>query len=336
MYCFDRQDRRAAQHENSPNQRLLVIMPYVADFALSFIPADRIPTHFISYIPGKTPFSTWPVVISMTVTYLVVVFGTREMMKDKAPLKLVTLFRAHNLFLSVGSLILMVLLGEEVFSNWLKPEIGTYGTLCADEAYTKRLESYMLINYYFKYYELIDTVFLTLKKKPLSFLHVYHHAATAILAFVQLNARATSCWVAAFLNLGVHVLMYYYYYAAAGGARLWWKRYLTTIQITQFMIILAACAFAGYQYAAYNWFPSYLPHMGGCSGTPTAGIVGGGIIFSYLLLFLDFFYKTYIGKAGSPNSVTWLRTMVQRRSTKKTTNVAPPESLLFCVEKTTR
>ena len=72
----------------------------------------------------------------MAVTYLVVVFGTRETMKDKSPLKLTTLFRAHNLILSVGSLILMALIGEEVFSNWLKPEIGTYGSLCASEAYT--------------------------------------------------------------------------------------------------------------------------------------------------------------------------------------------------------
>ncbi|KAF8546596.1 GNS1/SUR4 membrane protein, partial [Imleria badia] len=268
-------------------------MPYLADFVLSFVPADRIPTHLTSYIPGKTPFSTWPAVISMTVTYLVVVFGTRETMKDKPPLKLTTLFRTHNLILSVGSLILMALIGEEVFSNWLKPEIGTYGSLCATKAYTKRLEFYLILNYYFKYYELIDTVFLTLKKKPLSFLHVYHHAATAVLAFVQLNGRATVCWVAAFLNLGVHVLMYYYYFAAAGGAKLWWKKYLTTMQIGQFVVILASAAFASYQYAAYNWFPQYLPHMGGCSGTPTAGIVGAGIIFSYLLLFLDFFYETY-------------------------------------------
>jgi len=79
---------------------------------------------------------------------------------------------------------------------------------------------------------------------------------------------------------------------------------------------------AGYQYAAYNWFPEYLPHMGGCAGTPTAGIVGGGIIFSYLLLFLDFFYETYLRKAGSP-----------AKHSKPSAAVGTPESLLFYVGK---
>jgi len=120
-----------------PSQAFESTMPYLADIILSFVATDHIPTHLTSYIPGKTPFSTWPTVISMTVTYLVVVFGTRETMKDKLPLKLTSLFRAHNLMLSVGSLILMALIGEEVFSNWMKPEIGTYGSLCAIEAYTK-------------------------------------------------------------------------------------------------------------------------------------------------------------------------------------------------------
>ena len=35
-------------------------------------------------------------------------------MKDRAPFKLITLFRAHNLLLSVASFVLMLLLGEEV------------------------------------------------------------------------------------------------------------------------------------------------------------------------------------------------------------------------------
>jgi hypothetical protein len=86
-------------------------------------------------------------------------------------------------------------------------------------------------------------------------------------------------WVVIVLNLTVHVIMYYYYYATAGGAKIWvclcspcfppltfqWKRYLTTMQITQFIIDLFVVFFAStllftYRIKAdqYPLFPSYL------------------------------------------------------------------------------
>ena len=110
-------------------------MPYLADCFLMFIPTGTIPSSLKSYIQGETPLSTWATVISMIVTYLTVVFGMREIMRDRAPLKLTDLFRAHNLFLSVASLVLVLLIGEEVVSNWIK--FGSYGILCAEEAYSQ-------------------------------------------------------------------------------------------------------------------------------------------------------------------------------------------------------
>lgn len=56
-------------------------------------------------------------------------------MKHRASFKLTGLFRAHNLLLSVGSLLLMYLVMEEVISNW--PKVGTFGAVCSPEGYTQ-------------------------------------------------------------------------------------------------------------------------------------------------------------------------------------------------------
>lgn len=44
------------------------------------------------------------------------------------------------------------------------------------------------------------------------------------------------------LNSGVHIVMYFYYLVAALGPQyqkyLWWKKYMTTIQLVQFVLIM--------------------------------------------------------------------------------------------------
>ncbi|KAG1769221.1 GNS1/SUR4 membrane protein [Suillus occidentalis] len=265
-------------------------MTFLADFLLTIVPKDSIPIYLKTYIPGESPLSTWPVVTTALASYLAIIFGIREIMRDRSPQRLNTLFRIHNAFLSAGSLILLVLMMEEVGS--IRLTNTTYGTMCDETSWTERLEFYYMINYYFKYIELFDTVFLALKKKPLAFLHVFHHSATALLCFVQLNGKTSVSWVVISLNLAVHVIMYYYYFATAGGAKIWWKKYLTSMQIIQFIIDIVIVYFGTYQHYAATHY-RHLPHWSNCAGTETAALFGCGLLTVYLGLFINFYIHTY-------------------------------------------
>ncbi|KAA1471481.1 elongase of fatty acids ELO [Dentipellis sp. KUC8613] len=265
-------------------------MAPLADFLLQYAPLPSVPYYLTHYVPGATPLSTWPAVVSTLVGYLAAIFGIREIMKGRQPLKLTFLFQVHNVILSAGSAILLALFLEEMLpALWYH---GPFYALCNHDVWTPSMEFYYMVNYSFKYLELLDTIFLALKKKPLAFLHVFHHSATALLCFSQLNGKTSISWVVISLNLAVHVLMYYYYYATAGGAKIWWKKYLTTMQIVQFIIDLFVVYFGTYSYFAYTYWPS-LPTYGTCAGTEGAALFGCGLLTSYLFLFINFYVQTY-------------------------------------------
>lgn len=105
------------------------------------------------------------------------------------------------------------------------------------------------------------------------------------------------------LNLTVHVLMYYYYFRTASGAKIWWKRYLTTMQIIQFVIDLFIIYSCTYTFYANKYYPA-LPNFGTCSGGEGAAWFGCAILTSYLFLFINFYRMTYKKKAAAASSAS--------------------------------
>ncbi|GAA5904238.1 hypothetical protein JCM6882_003176 [Rhodosporidiobolus microsporus] len=254
------------------------------------LPLPPLPFNIRNWVPESSPLSTHLEVTVAVGIYLAVIFGGQALMRGSKPYRFQPLFMLHNFLLSSGSALLLALMLEEIVPIvW---NHGLFYAICADEAWTPRMETYYIINYYFKYWELFDTVFLVVKKKPLQFLHVFHHTATAVLCYTQLNGRTSVSWVVITLNLFVHVLMYYYYFMTAAGYKIWWKRYLTTLQITQFVIDLFTVYFASYSYFSATYWPTW-PSMGSCAGTEGAAIFGCALLTSYLFLFIAFYKKTY-------------------------------------------
>lgn len=103
------------------------------------------------------------------------------------------------------------------------------------------------VYYYFlsKLIELLDTVFFVLRKKQrqISFLHVYHHGMMPICAWIGVRYVAGGhATLLGWINAFVHIIMYTYYMLSAFGPHvqkyLWWKKYLTSLQLIQFSIIL--------------------------------------------------------------------------------------------------
>ncbi|KAJ1671626.1 Fatty acyl-CoA elongase/Polyunsaturated fatty acid specific elongation enzyme, partial [Spiromyces aspiralis] len=169
---------------------------------------------------------------------------------------------------------------------------GFVWAICDEFSWTQPLELLYYINYIFKWVEFIDTLFLVLKKKKLEFLHVYHHSLTMVLCYSQLLGRTSVSWPICTINLFVHVVMYYYYYLASIGTKVWWKKHVTTLQITQFIVDLFLVVFSQYTNMAYHNYPHW-PNMGNCRGSRTAAFIGSFLLSSYLILFVQFFAKTY-------------------------------------------
>ncbi|CAG9136334.1 unnamed protein product [Plutella xylostella] len=96
-----------------------------------------------------------------------------------------------------------------------------------------------------KMVDLLDTVFFVLRKKQnqVTFLHVYHHFGMVALAWGIVK------WVPGGhmtllipVNSLVHMVMYGYYLLSVWDdsykSSLWWKKHVTQIQITQFVVML--------------------------------------------------------------------------------------------------
>jgi hypothetical protein len=243
-----------------------------------------------SFTQGVTPLSTNKEVIVSCITYFVVIFGGQFLMKNSAPMQLKFLFQTHNFLLTVASASLLLLFVEQLSPILLNN--GIFYAVCNQSSWTQKLEVLYYLNYLVKYWELVDTVFLVLKKKKLEFLHVYHHSMTMALCYTQLVGQTSVSWVPITLNLIVHVFMYYYYFRTASGAKIWWKKYLTTMQIVQFVVDLFFIYFCSYTYFTSTYWP-WLPNAGHCSGTEGAAIFGCMLLSSYLLLFIQFYFKTY-------------------------------------------
>lgn len=107
------------------------------------------------------------VVISCAV-YFLVIFGGQRLLRQLPAFKPQVLkipFQIHNALLTVVSGALLMLVVEQALPKYRAH--GFFYTVCSPQAWDQKTELIYYMNYLVKYWELLDTVFLVLKKKKL-------------------------------------------------------------------------------------------------------------------------------------------------------------------------
>lgn len=237
------------------------------------------------------PFTTWTSMGAAIVAYLVTLGVLRMYMANRKRLELTWIVPLHNFFLSALSLVMGVASIYYLYQIFSTSSDAGNDFFC--DTNRRMIKSpynfWFYVFYLSKYYELLDTVIIVLKKRPIIFLHIYHHIITMVLVFVMFDRDVAVRWLPMVANSFVHVPMYYYYAASAIGINIWWKKYITVMQIWQFVVDLVGNSTTYY----------YINKGITCSCTLESWIFGQSILLSFLILFLNFFRKTYAEKKSS-------------------------------------
>eukprot|EP00002_Diphylleia_rotans_P017141 TRINITY_DN3320_c0_g1_i1.p1 TRINITY_DN3320_c0_g1~~TRINITY_DN3320_c0_g1_i1.p1 ORF type:complete len:307 (+),score=59.99 TRINITY_DN3320_c0_g1_i1:49-969(+) len=228
---------------------------------------------------------------AFAVAYLVIIFWLRdEVMPKRNPFVLKAPLALWNLFLCVFSVIGALRVAPRFYT--LIAEDGLKGSVCL-HAYTWCNDStgwWALLFILSKIPELIDTLFLALRKKPIIFLHWYHHVTVLLYCWHAGYVRsANGIWFAC-MNLIVHSVMYFYYFLQALDIRPTWGKFVTIIQISQMFVGVFVTGLTAYYH--FNQ-PEDCPYI------DRENTVYALLMYSsYLLLFVQFFLqKDYTPKA---------------------------------------
>lgn len=132
-----------------------------------------------------------------------------------------------------------------------------------------------------------DTAFVVLRKQKLLFLHWYHHITVLLYSWYSYKDMVAGGGWFMTMNYTVHALMYSYYTARAAGLRV--PRPLAVLitgaQIAQMAMGVVVSGLV------YRWMQRADCHS-------RLDNVGWAALMylSYLLLFCNFFYQTYLGR----------------------------------------
>mmetsp|Transcript_76563 Transcript_76563/g.127637 ORF Transcript_76563/g.127637 Transcript_76563/m.127637 type:complete len:338 (+) Transcript_76563:36-1049(+) len=237
----------------------------------------------------------WEVPIAATVVYMLMMFVLKSYMKNRKPMRLTPLVCTWNFGLSIFSFCGMCYCLPALLHGRRKGLVtaGFYDSVCG-HAYdygNGTVGMFVALFIYSKVFELVDTLWLLLRKTHVIFLHWYHHVTVLLYCWHAYSSRIGTGLYFATMNYSVHSIMYFYYglTQCGGTGRLIAKQFaivITTMQLLQMVIgILVTVASVFY-------------HLQGniCFVSLYNSFLGLLMYLSYFILFIQLFLQHYVYK----------------------------------------
>ncbi|KPI88667.1 putative fatty acid elongase [Leptomonas seymouri] len=244
--------------------------------------------------------------------YLVLVLYVPDAyMKDREPFDLRQLNKAWNLLLTVFSMAGAYYCLPQLYRTIFVSEFtvhdyatggefswkgGVYNAFCYwnnNLFYDGPVGAFVAMFILSKIPEMFDTAFLVLQKKPVIFLHWYHHVTVMLYCWHAYLYNISGGLVFAGMNYGVHSVMYLYYFLCTCGYRKAVRPFaslITFLQIAQMV--------AGMFTDVYTLYILYFTDLR-CDSNATNARLGFLMYLSYFVLFSKLFIDSYI-KPRSP------------------------------------
>lgn len=243
--------------------------------------------------------------------YLAFVYFGPKLMKNRKPFELRRLLQLWNLFLAVLSAYMFFGLFQPMLNLVLRVDL--YHLVCLPEKDLLYGSPFCMIWIFClsKFIELIDTVFLVLRKREVEFLHWYHHTTVLIYTWYSLVIIASVGSIFGCINSFVHTFMYFYFFLTSCGYRPSWGKLITIMQITQMLLGIGASSLWSYYYLFGDFCPVY--------SEPSVWFAATLALYgSYFYLFYQFYKKRYNPRKASSQP----KTNNKKNNTKTTTNTA--------------
>ena len=228
----------------------------------------------------------WPTIpLTFSALYLLTLFLLTRWMSEREPIKLQLLLNVWNTCLAVFSIVGFIQFAPSVLGELAKG--GFVHSVCLIKPFSEdNSRMWMSLFTLSKFVEFGDTIFLVLRKAPLTFLHVYHHVTVSIYTWYgSTSGSSIGGWFCA-MNLAVHSIMYTYFMLKGVGIRVpsVLAKVITSLQLVQFFVGLLCVLIAAHR----------LLNGEVCHSTRDFTVYGLLLYGSYFILFVNFFYHRYI------------------------------------------